>query len=1231
MCGMPGAVVGDATSKSFGSTGSPYNPEGYVEVPYSPMLNSGKLTVEMWVKLNNLNNSPACPLCSRGSGAANGFLFFANNGGDGKWWFRTYNGTTRNSVTSTALAQVGVWTLLTGVYDGTQTHLYVNGVEAAPPVTGTYVPQTDSILRIGAGPNEAALAWYWPGNIAEVAIYTNNLDVSTIKSHYENGTNASRGTSYDALVLASNPAGYWRMNETVTPTTPNLGSLGNAATGYYSGGANITLGQAGPQSPTFPGFETGNVGIGNAANGFVQTGPLYLNTNTVTFECWIKPNGAQAGYTGLIFGRDNSTATGLMYGGGGVNLGYHWNGGYWDWDSGLTPVDEEWNYAAVTISPSQAVMYLYNSSGFNTAAHNVGHGNWACNDNIRLCVDNGGRTFVGALDEAAVYNKVLTEGQIRTHALAGFGDVNPPVLMTDPPLLYAATLPTIWATQPFTLSVDAYGQPPLTYQWTHAGTNIPGATASTYVKTATLADSGDYTVVVGNSHGQVTSQPVTVTVTPANRPAIATQPASRTMLAPGGTVTLFVVVSNTPPYWYQWQHAGTNLPGATSSSLAISNLQDGINTGTYRVTVMNIVGSTNSANATVTIVAPTANSYASYVVADGPTAYWRLDETSGPTIYDSVGGFDGTCYSAGAINDGSAFGMSQTGPLNGDPDTCIQFNAASTTKIDVPYSTVLDQPQFTVEFWCDALSVQQFAVGPLTFRTGGPYDGWGIYVGWDATTHAEPYSLGGPFIGVGSGGWVGTTAYTNFALATWVHVAFSYDGANLLYYVNGQLVSSAASAVYPPHYTPRPLRIGAGSTENDGNYWWDGLIDEVAVYPKSLSASRILQHYSVGKNGASSMPEIVQQPVSVTNYATYTKVLSVSALGTPPPTYQWTKDSTNITGATLSTLSFSSLKLSDSGTYAVTVSNRMGVVTSSNAVLQVVALPTAPYTAAIVAARPVAYYHLDETNTYVDTVVTEAINFGFYNGTYINYPLLGEAGATKNTGTSVSFDGSGQHVDLAALDWLQIIGQITLEAWIKPGDSYATTMAHIVGRGPGAYAGTPREVSLRIVNGAYQIRRWQANVGEIGASFTMPLEDVGSWVYLAGTFDGIAWHLYRNGVEVASTPDTAGSGNADGGWAIAARAATPFDVADSFFMGNVDEVAIYNYALTPSQVTQHYTGVSAPTLSIAPAADKLVITWQGQLLQAPNVTGPWTTNTTAVSPWTNTPSGTRGFYRALAH
>ena len=210
---------------------------------------------------------------------------------------------------------------------------------------------------------------------------------------------------------------------------PTLGSLGNTATGYYSGGTNIALGEPGPQSPTYPGFEAGNVGISNSLNGFVQAGPLYLNTNTVTFEGWIKPNGPQAAYTGLIFGRDAGTATGLMYGSGGANLGLHWNGGYYDWDTGLPPTDGQWNYVALTVSPTQAVIYLHNGYGWASAIRDGGFGNWACNDSIRLCVDNGGRTFVGNLDEAAVYGKVLTEGQLHTHALAGFGDANAPTLL----------------------------------------------------------------------------------------------------------------------------------------------------------------------------------------------------------------------------------------------------------------------------------------------------------------------------------------------------------------------------------------------------------------------------------------------------------------------------------------------------------------------------------------------------------------------------------------------------------------------------------------------------------------------------------------------------------------------------------------------------------------------------------------------------------------------------------
>ena len=61
------------------------------------------------------------------------------------------------------------------------------------------------------------------------------------------------------------------------------------------------------------------------------------------------------------------------------------------------------------------------------------------------------------------------------------------------------------------------------------------------------------------------------------------------------------MASNTPPFSYQWQFAGNNLPGATNSSLIVSNLQNGINTGAYKVTVTNIAGSIDSATATLAI------------------------------------------------------------------------------------------------------------------------------------------------------------------------------------------------------------------------------------------------------------------------------------------------------------------------------------------------------------------------------------------------------------------------------------------------------------------------------------------------------------------------------------------------------------------------------------------------------------------------------------------------------
>jgi len=88
----------------------------------------------------------------------------------------------------------------------------------------------------------------------------------------------------------------------------------------------------------------------------------------------------------------------------------------------------------------------------------------------------------------------------------------------------AVVSPTV-TTQPLSQSVDAgsaialrataAGASTFTYQWRRESTNVPGATASSYpISPATVADSGNYSVVIGNGAGSVTSMVASVTVNP---------------------------------------------------------------------------------------------------------------------------------------------------------------------------------------------------------------------------------------------------------------------------------------------------------------------------------------------------------------------------------------------------------------------------------------------------------------------------------------------------------------------------------------------------------------------------------------------------------------------------------------------------------------------------------------------------------------------------------------------
>ncbi len=114
--------------------------------------------------------------------------------------------------------------------------------------------------------------------------------------------------------------------------------------------------------------------------------------------------------------------------------------------------------------------------------------------------------------------------------------------------------------------------------------------------------------------------------------------------------------------------------------------------------------------------------------------------------------------------------------------------------------------------------------------------------------------------------------------------------------------------------------------------------------------------YYLSRNGAAlfkivytavAAPAIVNQPQSISVNAGQPASFSVTASGTAPLTYQWRKNGSNISGATLSSYSIAITAANDAGNYSVVVTNGAGTTTSNNAVLTVLspnALPTANIT-----------------------------------------------------------------------------------------------------------------------------------------------------------------------------------------------------------------------------------------------------------------------------------------------
>ncbi len=159
--------------------------------------------------------------------------------------------------------------------------------------------------------------------------------------------------------------------------------------------------------------------------------------------------------------------------------------------------------------------------------------------------------------------------------------------------------------QSATFGVSINSPTALSFQWYRNGVLIVGATSSVYtIPAVNNADNGaQFTVVITNLAGSVTSAAATLTVTAAPDPSITQQPSSQTVFL-GMPVTFSVTASGTNPLSYQWFRNSVLIPSATNSSytIAVVALQD--NFAVFRVAVSNSVGDVISANATLSVTTP---------------------------------------------------------------------------------------------------------------------------------------------------------------------------------------------------------------------------------------------------------------------------------------------------------------------------------------------------------------------------------------------------------------------------------------------------------------------------------------------------------------------------------------------------------------------------------------------------------------------------------------------------
>jgi hypothetical protein len=338
--------------------------------------------------------------------------------------------------------------------------------------------------------------------------------------------------------------------------------------------------------------------------------------------------------------------------------------------------------------------------------------------------------------------------------------------------------------------------------------------------------------------------------------------------------------------------------------------------------------------------AVSAADYPTTILGDNPSAYYRFEETSGATAFDSSinsnnasiseNGEDASPVLGAAGIDTNSFTFIVPGP-GGQSDFGY---------VDIPVSSLIapvdetgtNSLPFSAELWVQPNSYPANWSVPILqgVNNGVIINGWNVYVSGPGA--GNPAGQSYFYLDMRPGIFFG---YGDFLISfgQWYHLVLTFDGTNGVFYING---TAHAFTTGPGAFLPNTSEdalIASGS----GIGWdpFNGGVDEVAFYDHVLTAAQVTNHYAVGLGEFRIIPTgagIVTPPSPAIQFSGLPVTFSVLASGTSPITYTWLTNGT-ATGANSSSFTFTPQYPGDANDQIqVVVSNAYGPPVTSSVV-----------------------------------------------------------------------------------------------------------------------------------------------------------------------------------------------------------------------------------------------------------------------------------------------------------